>query len=153
MWRRVDLVWIDVSKERIASIFRVEKSASEEPAWAGEVCSHLLTLVPSSRIFLPRRWRRDVPPKRRFTQDLHGAISQNTAFFIGTAVKTSNLTYSVRHCSLSSAILIQFISAHPVHLISALDLYSSGARFEFRPESRLSWRKFSWFSSASQGKC
>jgi hypothetical protein len=30
MWRCVDLVWTDVSEERIASIFRVEKSASEE---------------------------------------------------------------------------------------------------------------------------
>jgi hypothetical protein len=27
--------WTDVSEERIASIFRVEESASEEPAWAG----------------------------------------------------------------------------------------------------------------------
>jgi hypothetical protein len=36
MWRRVDLVeWTYFTKERIASIFRVEKSASEEPAWAG----------------------------------------------------------------------------------------------------------------------
>jgi hypothetical protein len=35
MWRRVDLVWTDVSEERIASIFRVQKSVSEEPAWAG----------------------------------------------------------------------------------------------------------------------
>jgi hypothetical protein len=36
MWRRVDLVnWTDISEERIASIFRVEKSSSEEPAWAG----------------------------------------------------------------------------------------------------------------------
>jgi hypothetical protein len=34
-WRHVDLVWTDVSKERIASIFRVEKPVSEEPAWAG----------------------------------------------------------------------------------------------------------------------
>jgi hypothetical protein len=41
-------------------------------------CSHLLTLVPRSRIFLPWRWRRYVPPKRRFTQDLHGATSQKT---------------------------------------------------------------------------
>jgi hypothetical protein len=41
MWHRVDLVWADVSEERITSIFRVEKFASEEPAWAG-VCSHLL---------------------------------------------------------------------------------------------------------------
>jgi hypothetical protein len=31
MWRRVDPVkWTDVSEERIVSIFRVEKSASEE---------------------------------------------------------------------------------------------------------------------------
>jgi hypothetical protein len=35
MWRHVDLVWNDVSDESIASIFRVEKSASEEQAWAG----------------------------------------------------------------------------------------------------------------------
>jgi hypothetical protein len=27
MWLRVDLVWTDVSEERITSIFRVEKSA------------------------------------------------------------------------------------------------------------------------------
>jgi hypothetical protein len=74
MWRRVDLVWIDVSEERITSIFRVEKSASEEPAWAGGC-----------------RWY--VPPKRRFTQDLHGATSQKTTFFIVTAVETSDLTY------------------------------------------------------------
>jgi hypothetical protein len=35
MWRRVNLVWTDVSDERIASIFRVDKSAIEEPVWAG----------------------------------------------------------------------------------------------------------------------
>jgi hypothetical protein len=35
MWRRVDLAWTDVSEERIASMFRVEKSTREEPAWAG----------------------------------------------------------------------------------------------------------------------
>jgi hypothetical protein len=35
MWSCVGLVFTDVSEERIASIFRVEKSASEEPVWAG----------------------------------------------------------------------------------------------------------------------
>jgi hypothetical protein len=35
MWRRVDLLWTDVSEKRIASTVRVEKSASEEPEWAG----------------------------------------------------------------------------------------------------------------------
>jgi hypothetical protein len=35
MWRRVDLVWTDFTEESIASIFTVEKSASEEPTWTG----------------------------------------------------------------------------------------------------------------------
>jgi hypothetical protein len=35
VWRHVDVVnWTDVSEDRIASIFRVEKSANEEPAAA-----------------------------------------------------------------------------------------------------------------------
>jgi hypothetical protein len=34
VWRRVDVIdWTDVLEDRIASIYRVEKSASEEPAW------------------------------------------------------------------------------------------------------------------------
>jgi hypothetical protein len=56
------------------------------------VCSHLLTLVPGSRIFLPWRLRRYILPKRRFTQNVHGATSQKAAFIIFPAVKTSNLT-------------------------------------------------------------
>jgi hypothetical protein len=35
MWHSVHLVLTDVSEEPIASIFRVEKSASEEPTWSG----------------------------------------------------------------------------------------------------------------------
>jgi hypothetical protein len=61
---------------------------------AGEIlcaiCSPLLTLVPRSRIFLPWRWRRYVPPKRRFIQDLHGATSQKTAFFSFTTYFSKN---------------------------------------------------------------
>jgi hypothetical protein len=45
-------------------------------------CSHLLMLVPRSRIFLPWRLRRYVPPKHRFTQDLDGPTFKKTAFFI-----------------------------------------------------------------------
>lgn len=45
------------------------------------VCTHVLTLVPRSRIFLPWRWRRYISPKRRFTQDIHNATSQKTEFF------------------------------------------------------------------------
>jgi hypothetical protein len=71
MFRRVDIVLTDVSEELIASIFWVEKSASEEPARAGGC-----------------RWRRYVHLKRRFTQYQHDALSQKKAFFIVTAVKT-----------------------------------------------------------------
>jgi hypothetical protein len=61
--------------------------------FSAAVCCYLLTLVPRSRIFLLGRWRRYVPPKRRFiSQDLHGATSQKAAFFIVIAVKTSNPT-------------------------------------------------------------
>jgi hypothetical protein len=35
MLRCVGLVLTDVSEERIASIFRVDKSASEKPVWPG----------------------------------------------------------------------------------------------------------------------
>jgi hypothetical protein len=35
MWCGVDIALIDVSEERIASIFRVEKSAGWKPEWAG----------------------------------------------------------------------------------------------------------------------
>jgi hypothetical protein len=53
---------------------------------ATSVCSHLLTLVPCLRIFLPWKWRWYVLPKRQLTQDLHGATSQKTAFFRSTIV-------------------------------------------------------------------
>jgi hypothetical protein len=82
MWSHVVLVWTDVSEEHIASIFRVEKSeARNQREQVAADCTQLLTLVPRSQIFLPWRWRRYIHPKRRFTQDLHGATSQKTAFF------------------------------------------------------------------------
>jgi hypothetical protein len=37
-------------------------------------------------------FKRNVPPKRRLTQEVHSPTSKKTAFFIVTAVKTSNLT-------------------------------------------------------------
>jgi hypothetical protein len=40
MWRCVVRVWTDVSEKCIASIFRVEKSVSEEQAWAGGCSLH-----------------------------------------------------------------------------------------------------------------
>jgi hypothetical protein len=58
MWHCVDVVWTDVSEKRIASIFRVEKSTSEEWAWGGccrlgSVCSrHMLRRRHSSQSVL-----------------------------------------------------------------------------------------------------
>jgi hypothetical protein len=83
MWRCVDLASTDVSEELIASIFRVEKSASGEPAWAG-----------------PAGY---VPPKRRLTQDLHSVTSQKTTLFIVTAVKASNHTNGVMDLPITVA--------------------------------------------------
>jgi hypothetical protein len=51
MWRRVDLVWTDISEERSASILWVEKSVSEEPAWAHGYQIDIL-LATCSRWFL-----------------------------------------------------------------------------------------------------
>jgi hypothetical protein len=50
MWRRVDIVWTDVSDEFIASIFRVENSASEGTS----VSSWLLSAVARSNQ-IPRK--------------------------------------------------------------------------------------------------
>jgi hypothetical protein len=56
MWRRVDIVWTNVSDDRIASTFWVEKSASKEPAWAGgkQTQSWLGLLATCSSWFLAR---------------------------------------------------------------------------------------------------
>jgi hypothetical protein len=52
------------------------------------------TLVSCLADFQPWRWRWYVPPKRRFTYGLHGAISQKLAILITTAVRISNPTQS-----------------------------------------------------------
>jgi hypothetical protein len=101
-WRRVDLVWTDVSEERIASIFRVEKSACEEPAWASGCRLSHQSKNTQLYMYIFNRWLSLQPPahagssfadsstlkmeairfsKSRFTQDLNGATSQKTAFF------------------------------------------------------------------------
>jgi hypothetical protein len=71
MWRRVDILLTDVSEERIASIF---------------------TLVPRSWISYTLKMEAIRSSETSVKKYLHGATSQKTAFFIVTAVKTSNLT-------------------------------------------------------------
>jgi hypothetical protein len=70
--------------------FRPQVKGEKTPTQLGPLerdnlnhCSYLLTLVLRSRIFLPWRWSRYDPPKRRFNrQHLHGATPQKTAFFM-----------------------------------------------------------------------
>jgi hypothetical protein len=59
MWHTVDLVQTDASEERIASIFRVEKSASEERAQAGGCRLQMMEAICSSETSVHTRstWR------------------------------------------------------------------------------------------------
>jgi hypothetical protein len=68
----------------------------------------------SLAIILPWNCRRYIPPKRRFTQDLHGASSQKTAIFIVTAMKTSNLATDVFICVGSDG-----WNCRPLHWLSS----------------------------------
>jgi hypothetical protein len=57
MWHRVDLACTDVSEECIASNFKVEKSASEEPAGAdGCRLSHQSKIPSYIRTGRKREW-------------------------------------------------------------------------------------------------
>jgi hypothetical protein len=49
-------------------------------------------VAPSSVIVIALIMETIVPPKCQFLQEPHGITSQKTAFFIVTAVNTSNLT-------------------------------------------------------------
>jgi hypothetical protein len=74
----------EVSEERIGSII----------VFLCSVLRLLVTanVVPNSPILALWRWRLYVPPKRQFLQEQLCVTSQKTAFFVVTAVKTSNLT-------------------------------------------------------------
>jgi hypothetical protein len=82
----------DVSEERIASIIRVTRigELGTLSATSNRVTANV---VPSSPILLPLMIEGLSSKKCRFLQEPHGVTSQKTAFFIVTAVKTSNLTW------------------------------------------------------------
>jgi isochorismate hydrolase len=64
----------DISEEIVASIFKVEKYASEK----------------SVRRFATLKMEETRSSERSVLQDPHGATFQKTSFFLVTAVKTSN---------------------------------------------------------------
>jgi hypothetical protein len=55
LWRHVDLAWTDVSEEDVASIFKVETSASEEPAWAGGCRLHGRDMSTNSKMKMRKK--------------------------------------------------------------------------------------------------
>jgi hypothetical protein len=107
MLRRVPLVRTDVSEELSASFIRVKS--------IGKLGTTLA--VTSNRRTLRRntKWRY-VPPKCRFLQELHGATSQNTPFFIVTSVKTSNLAESKRFW-----VSPQFLKINKIYYLSVME--------------------------------
>jgi hypothetical protein len=80
MLDRVAIVRTDVSEESIASIIRVTR--------IGELGTYLANLATKARC---EETIVCFPLKRRFLQAPHGITFQKTAFFIVTAVETSNL--------------------------------------------------------------
>jgi hypothetical protein len=95
MLRHVPPVRTDVSKELSASIIRVTRfnelgtmlaiTSNRHTRRIGELGT--LVLVVTSHAD-----DGDVPQERQFLQGPHGVTSQKTAFFIVTALRTSNLT-------------------------------------------------------------
>jgi hypothetical protein len=85
----VALVRTDVSEDRSASITRVTRIGSLRNVPRLLVIANV---VLSSPIFVTQMMEELRPLKRLLLQEPHGVASQKTAFFIVTAVKTSNLT-------------------------------------------------------------
>jgi hypothetical protein len=77
MWRRADLVWTDVSGGMHLNV-------------SADTCSRWFL---ARGFFYPEDGGDTFLRKRRFTQDLHGATSQKTAFFVINAVKISILQH------------------------------------------------------------
>jgi hypothetical protein len=133
MWHRVDLVCTDVSEDypllpyfSLLLIYHVALSPSVLYIagcfrLVAQSASHLLTLVPRSRIFLPWSWRRYVAPKRRLTQNLYDGTSQNTAFFIVTTVRTSDRVLELFHAYERTVWLSEhFIGSRVVSRVSSI---------------------------------
>jgi hypothetical protein len=81
MLRRMDLVRTDVSEELSASIIRGTRIGDLGTTLAVTSNRRRLTLFLAHRFLSPWRWRRYVPPKRRFLLEPHGVTSQKTQFF------------------------------------------------------------------------
>jgi hypothetical protein len=95
IWRRVARVRTDESEERGAPIMRVTRIGELGTKLAATSVRRLLvtaSVVPSSPILVILMMEALSSSETRLIQEPHGVTYQKTAFFIVTAVKTSNLT-------------------------------------------------------------
>jgi hypothetical protein len=83
----VALVRTDLSEDHIYSIIRVTRIDE-----LGTTLQVTANVAPNSPILFTLKTEVRVPPKRRLQQEPHCAISQKTAFFTVTSVRTPNLT-------------------------------------------------------------
>jgi hypothetical protein len=89
-------VWTHLERRIFDKIvYQVDSSDVSLPARvssAAQSVSICLTFSLLALFFLPWKWRRNVPLKCRFKFNRYGPKSQKMAFFLVTAVKTSNPT-------------------------------------------------------------
>jgi hypothetical protein len=76
MWQRVDLVWTNVSEQYIASNFKVDRSANEEPTWA-DGCSLQTAVISLYRRVSGTVW----PPLRSSGQSFWLRIKRSRVRF------------------------------------------------------------------------
>jgi hypothetical protein len=160
MWRPVDLVWTNVSEECIISIFRVEKSTSEEREQQQVVYIHIHThaweILDS---YLQRNGREDQWEMQNWNiyfgiscQDMDSCSSRElqclktpqtfpAAICVGTNTGACILTNAV-HRSFPQNLLLNWrvflvlkINFHPCFLFSKLEYFSTP--FPLREELQL----------------
>jgi hypothetical protein len=115
MWCCVDLALTDVSEERIASIFRVEESASGEPAWA-DGCRLKTEVIRSSETSVNAR-----STQRHIPEDdiLHSHCCESLKSYI----KTVHLFMEPEGSLSYSLPLVPILSQmNPVHTTRRRDL-------------------------------
>jgi hypothetical protein len=91
---------------RFRGTYRLHLQGRKIHEWG--TSSHLLMLVPRLQMFLSWRWRRYVPPKRWFTQDLHGTTSRKTAFFKKNQLLSSLSNHKICKYLMVTAIVSSF---------------------------------------------
>jgi hypothetical protein len=98
MWHSAGLLYTDVLEECFASMFRVQEIMWGSEGHLSTVQRHCMLLASAPHFslhtvfLLPWTWQRHIPPRRWFIINSQGATSQKMAFFVFTAVKTSNPT-------------------------------------------------------------